>query len=146
MAERSGTGHHENLAREETVQGGSDRAFGLVFAVVFAIVAGWPLLGGGAPRWWALAVAAGFLAVALARPALLAPLNRLWTRFGLLLHRVVNPLVMGVMFFLLITPMGLVLRLLGKDPMRLRRDPAAASYWIVREPPGPAPETMKQQF
>ena len=146
MAEHGRTGHHEDLARSETVKGGSDRAFGLVFTVVFAIVAGWPLLDGNPLRWWALVPAAGFLAAALIRPALLAPLNRLWTRFGLLLHRVVNPLVMGVMFFLLITPMGLALRLLGKDPMRLRRDPAAASYWIAREPPGPAPETMKQQF
>jgi hypothetical protein len=84
--------------------------------------------------------------VALLWPAVLAPLNRIWTRFGLLLHRIVSPVVLGVMFFGVVTPMGLVMRALGKDPLRLRFDPAARTYWIERRPPGPAPDTLNNQF
>ena len=144
MGARRGT--HEDFARDEAVAGSSDRGFGIVFTVVFLAVGLWPLTGGNGLRWWSLALAAAFLAAALLRPTLLAPLNRLWTRFGLLLHKLVNPLVMGLMFFAVITPMGVVMRRLGKDPMRLRRDAAVESYWIAREPPGPAPDSMKNQF
>jgi len=91
-------------------------------------------------------VGAAFLVVAWLRPAVLAPLNRAWTRFGLLLHRIVSPIVLGVMFFVVITPMGLVMRALGKDPLRLRYDREARTYWIDRRPPGPAPDTLNNQF
>jgi hypothetical protein len=93
-----------------------------------------------------LAIAAGFLAVALVRPSLLSPLNRLWFMFGLLLHKIVTPVIMGLIFFLTVTPTGLIMRLSGRDPLRLRRDPEAKTYWIEREPPGPDPETMRNQF
>jgi len=139
-------GFHENFERRGEVKGGSDRSFGIVFAVFFAIMALWPLLGEGAVRLWALLLAAAFLAVALVRPALLAPLNRLWTRFGLLLHKLVNPLVLGLMFLLAVTPVALVMRALGKDVLRRRFEPEAPSYWIEREEAGPAPETMRNQF
>jgi hypothetical protein len=139
--------HHEGIRRTDGhLRTSSDRAFGLVFAAVFLIVGLWPLLDGARPRWWALAVALAFALVAGLRPATLAPLNRLWTRFGLLLHRVVNPVVMGLMFFVVITPFGVVRRLVKGDPLGLRPDPGAASYWIRREPPGPAPETIERQF
>jgi hypothetical protein len=137
---------HENLAREYDTGGGSDKSFGIVFAVVFLIVSLLPLLHGGSPRLWALALAAAFLIVALTRPGLLAPLNRLWTKFGLLLHKVVNPLVMGLLFFATVTPIGLLMRLFGKDPLRLKIDRQAESYWIDRVPPGPSPESIKNQF
>ncbi len=137
---------HEDFSRSEDATGGSDRAFGLVFAVVFAAIALYPLLAGNPPRLWSLVIAAAFAAVALLRAGLLAPLNRLWTRFGLLLHRIVSPLVLGFMYFAVLTPTGLLLRLAGKDLLALKRDPAAASYWIPRTPPGPAPESLKQQF
>ena len=91
-------------------------------------------------------MAALFLAAALLRPAILNPLNRLWLKFGLLLHRVVNPIVMALLFYGTVLPTGLVMRALGKDLLRLKRQPDADSYWIVRQPPGPAPETMKDQF
>jgi len=139
-------GFHENFERRGEVKGSSDRSFGIVFAVFFAIMALWPLLGEGAVRLWALLLAAAFLAVALVRPALLAPLNRLWTRFGLLLHKLVNPLVLGLMFLLAVTPVALVMRALGKDVLRRRFEPEAPSYWIEREEAGPAPETMRNQF
>lgn len=137
---------HEAFDREEPVKGSSDRGFGIVFTVVFAVIGLWPLIHGNGPRLWSLAVAFALLAVSLARPALLAPLNRLWMRFGLLLHRIVNPAVMGMLFYLVLTPFGCAMRLLGKDPLRRRFDPSAGSYWIPRSPPGPLPDTMKNQF
>ena len=140
-------GFHEDYGRAEEVKASSDRGFGLVFAAVFAIVALWPLTGeDGAIRLWSVAIAAAFLAIALLRPRLLAPLNGVWTRFGLLLHRVVNPIVMAVLFYLTVTPTALIMSALGKDLLRLKRDPAAKSYWIERKPPGPAPDTMSNQF
>ena len=144
MSERDSM--HEDLARDHEVKTSSDRSFGLVFTAVFAAIGMWPLVDGGAARWWAIGVAAAVATVAILRPAALAPFNRLWTRLGLLLHRIVNPLIMGLLFFFVVTPTGLLLRLFGKDLLRLRRDAAAASYWIERDPPGPAPDTMKNQF
>lgn len=139
---------HEDLSREEIIQGSSDRAFGVVMACFFGIIGLLPLIFGSGPsvRWWALAIAFIFGALAWLRPATLAPLNRLWLRFGLLLSKVVSPVILGLLFFVTIMPIGLVMRALGKDPLRLRKDKSAASYWIVRDPPGPAAETMKNQF
>ncbi len=131
---------------ETTYPGGSDRGFGIVFAVVFTGVGGWPLLGGEPPRWWALAVAGVVLVTALVRADWLAPFNRVWTRVGLVLAHLVNPVVLAVIYVAVVTPTGLVMRALGKDPLRLRRDPRAASYWIHRDPPGPEPESMANQF
>ena len=137
---------HEQLSREPEVRGSSDRSFGLVFAAVFLTAGLSPLVRGETPRAWALALAGVLIAIALAMPPLLAPLNRLWTRFGLLLGKVTTPVVMGVLFYLVVTPTGLLMRLFGKDPLRLSCDREAGSYWIQREPPGPSPETMTNQF
>src|SRR5947209_4872035 len=133
--------HHELSRQASEAETSSDRSFGLVFAGFFALLTAhnawhhralWPL--------W-LALAAVFLVLALVRPQVLAPLNRIWTRLGLLLGRVVSPVVLALMYFLIITPIGTLIRWLGKDPLRLRGDPAAPSYWIVRDPPGPAGES-----
>jgi predicted membrane metal-binding protein len=137
---------HESYARDEALQGPSNRSFGLLFAGVFALIGLVPLLFGGVARLWAIVLAAAFLIVTLAFPRVLTPLNRLWMRFGLLLHRIVSPIVLGIMFFGVITPMGVLMRLFGKDPLRLRLDKGAGTYWIERTPPGPAPETFKDQF
>lgn len=138
---------HERLVSDESAADiGSNRAFGIVFAVVFAAIGLWPLPGGDPPRGWALAAAAALLAVALARAAWLAPFNRVWFRFGLLLQRVVHPVVLAVIYFGVVTPTGLVLRALGNDPLRRRREPDAATYWIRRDPPGPERESMTRQF
>lgn len=137
---------HEDLRREDVVEGSSNRSFGGVFTVVFAAIGLLPLIRGGEVRVWALLVAALFFAAALLRPALLAPLNQLWFKLGMLLHRVVSPLVMGMLFYVVVTPVGLLMRLFGKRPLALELDPSASSYWIVRQPPGPAPDTMKNQF
>lgn len=137
---------HEDLTREQDVEGSSDRSFGVVFAVVFLIVSAWPLMSGGPPRWWAGVVAALFATIALAKPSLLAGLNRQWMKLGLLLGRIVSPLALGLLFYGVITPLGIALRLAGKDPLRLKHDRGADSYWIRREPPGPAPDSMTNQF
>lgn len=137
---------HETNGPATEVQIGSERSFGIVFFIVFGVVGLWPLKGGGDVRPWALGVALAFLAAALVAPRVLRPLNLLWFKFGMLLHHVVTPVVMGLLFFVTVTPVGLLMRATGKDPMRLKRDPAAATYWLRRDPPGPAPETMKNQF
>ena len=137
---------HDDYRRGHDVKSGSERSFGIVFCVVFAIIALWPLLDGGDIRIWASLTAAGFLAVALVRPSLLRPLNRLWFKFGMLLSKVVSPLVMGLVFYTTVTPIGLILRVSGKDLLGLRFAKESESYWVRRDPPGPAPETMRQQF
>jgi hypothetical protein len=138
---------HEDISRrDQAVQPPSNRSFGLVFASVFGLIGAWPLVFGHAPRWWALIVGAAFLVAALLVPGALTVPNRLWMRVGALLHRVVSPLALGIVFFAVVTPTGLLMRLLGKDPMRLRRDPTLESYWIKRSPPGPRPDGMPDQF
>ena len=139
-------GFHEDFGRTQQVKGGSNRAFGIVFAVVFVIIGLWPLLGGAGVRLWSLIIAGLFVAVAFLKPDILQPLNNLWTKFGLLLHKIVSPLIMGLIFFTTVVPTGLIVRLLGKDLLGLKLHPEQASYWIERNPPGPAPETMKNQF
>jgi predicted membrane metal-binding protein len=137
---------HETLKSSRKVELGSNRNFGLVFAGVFAVLAVWPLIRHGeAVRWWALGLSAAFLGVALLAEHLLAPLNKLWFRFGLLLHSVVAPVVMGLLFYCAVTPVALVLRLMGKDLLRLNRSDEK-SYWIERAPPGPPKNSMGQQF
>ncbi|UYN95186.1 MAG: hypothetical protein KIT25_24785 [Enhydrobacter sp.] len=137
---------HEDFSREEHVEGGSDRGFGYVFAGVFGIVTAISLWRSGTTWHWSLPLAAAFLVVALVHPKLLAPLNRLWLKFGLLLYKVMNPLILGLLFFVTIMPIGLVMRAFGKDFLRLKLDRNASSYWIVRTPPGPPPQSMKNQF
>ena len=138
---------HENLDRDDEVIGSSDRGFGLTFAAVFGLVGAYKLLGSGSG--WGYAWFAGgavFLTLALAVPGVLAPINRAWTRLGLLLYRVVNPVIMALLFYVTVVPIGLVMRLFGKRPLQLAREPDAASYWIERLPPGPPPATMSRQF
>lgn len=125
---------------------GSDRNFGLTMAAVAAILGSLPLLRGAAPHWILLIIAAAFAALSVAAPRLLFPLNYVWFRFGLLLHRIISPVVIGAVFFLCVTPIGVIMRWLGKDVLSLRRRPELPSYWIVRDPPGPEPGTMTNQF
>jgi hypothetical protein len=137
---------NEPVVSHRKVVAGSDRSFGLVFAAFFAVVALLPAIHGAPVRWWAVAVAAAFAAIAFIAPRVLHPLNRAWYALGLLLHHVVNPVVMAFMFYGAILPMALLLRALGKDILRLKREPQAASYWIPREQPAPAPGLMSKQF
>lgn len=137
---------HEDLSRAQNVKASSDRFFGLTFFVVFLIIALLPLLWQGPVRLIALGIALAFLAVSLIAPAWLAPLNRLWLKFGELLHRITSPIILGIMFFGVITPVGWFMRLAGKDLLRMKLDREAPSYWIKREPPGPNKTSLKRQF
>ena len=136
----------ENTERSEPIEGSSDRVFGMVFAGVFCVLAVWPLVQGGAIRLWAMLVAVAFLVLAIAIPRSLSQLNRLWMRLGLLMGRVVSPVAIGIVYYLTVVPTGLIMRALGKDPLRLRFERELPSYWIKREPPGPNPKTMNDQF
>ena len=137
---------HETFSRDEEIVAGSDRSFGLVMAGAFALLTALNSWHAGRIWPWTAALAAAFLVAALLRPALLNPLNHLWLKFGLLLHKIVNPVIMALLFYGTVLPTGLIARAMGKDLLRLKREPDAASYWIVRTPPGPAPDTMKDQF
>ncbi|MEW6775165.1 MAG: hypothetical protein AB1405_02650, partial [Bdellovibrionota bacterium] len=95
---------HENYSAPEKLETGSDRSFGIVFFIFFAIVGLWPLRREEDPRIWALALAGAFLLAALARPQILHPLNRLWMKFGLLLNSIVSPVIFAVLFYFVITP------------------------------------------
>lgn len=135
---------HENFTARVDVKSGSERSFGLVFAAVFCVVALWPLLGDADIRVWALIVATIFALAALFCPVALKPLNLIWFKFGLLLHKIVNPIIMGLLFYLTIMPMGLIMRLSGKDILNLRIDKSVRTYWIKRE--SPAPDSLRNQF
>jgi len=137
---------HEDLNREQHIEGSSDRSFGWVFTGVFLLLACIPLFHGESLRWWSVGVAAVFAVITLVKPGLLAGLNRLWMKLGILLGKIVSPIALGVLFFVVITPIGLLIRLSGKDPLRLKFDPEAKSYWIPREPPGPPAGSMTHQF
>jgi hypothetical protein len=123
----------------------SNRSFGLLIAAVLALVAGWQLARGGAAVA-SLIAAAFFLVVAVAMPRLLLPLKRLWLKLGNVLHLVISPIVLGILYMFSIVTVGLLTRLFGKDLLSLKRDVAATSYWIRREPPGPSPHSLKKQF
>ena len=125
---------------------GSERSFGQVFAGVFLVVALFPLTGDGGVRIWALVVAGAFAVVAFSAPHLLRPLNRLWFRVGLLLNKIVSPIVMGVIFFLTVTPIGLIRRAQNDDPLNQKLDPDMETYWIAVDPEYAERSSMKKQF
>lgn len=137
---------HEDLSRTHEVKASSNRGFGFVFAAVFLIVAGWPLVSGGTPRWWAAVVAVAFVAITVTMPKLLALPNRLWLRLGFLLNRIMSPILLMLMFYAMVTPMGVLKRLFGKDNLRLKRGDSNETYWIARTPPGPKPDSLNHQF
>ncbi len=137
---------HETLHRDEAIEGPSDRKFGLTIGAVLAFIGLFRLTFGHSYWVWWLGAGLTFALFGLVWPTALRPLNRAWMLLGLVLYKVVNPIVMALLFFSTITPIGFLMRLTGKDSLRLRRDPAATSYWIAREPPGPPAEGMRNQF
>jgi len=140
-------GFHEDFSREEVVASSSNRSFGLIVGLFSGCVAAVKFWHGEQGTGLAWAIPAFILiSLAVLKPALLSPLNRLWFRLGLLLHKVMNPLLMAMMFYFVILPVSLLMRVFHKDPLRLKYDPHAGTYWIERQPPGPAPDTMRNQF
>lgn len=125
----------------------SDRSFGFTFVVVFVLLAAWQAwIDHVRIALFFTGLSVAVLLVALSRPALLNRLNRAWMKLAELLHRIVSPIVLGGMYFLVITPFGIVMRLAGRDALLRRLDPTARSYWINRDPPGPAPDSLPHQF
>jgi Saxitoxin biosynthesis operon protein SxtJ len=137
---------HENYDREHHIDGPSDRSFGLVFAGAFLLVALLPMLRREPFRWWAVLVSAMLAATAFLRPGLLSVFNRNWTKLGVLIGKIVSPVALAILFYSFVTPVGLLMRIRGRDPLCLRFDRHAQSYWIRREPPGPPPDSMRNQF
>lgn len=124
----------------------SDRSFGLLFVVIFTLLALWAWWHGRAWALWPAVLCLLTLLVTLARPALLNPLNRQWMRLAELLNRVVSPIVLGFIYFGLFTPIAWGMRLRGRDALRRRFEPGAATYWIDRDPPGPDPKSLPNQY
>ena len=137
---------HETVSSFRRVAIGSDRKFGIVSGLVFGILGLWPLFHHHSPHWWLIVLAGLFLAAALLFPRSLNLLNRAWFRLGLVLNRIVSPIVMGGLFFGALVPVGWYLRKKGNDLLSLKFDRDAATYWIERNPPGPAPGSLKKQF
>ena len=137
-------GWHETLVTGSPFRGSSDRAFGLWFATIFAAMGAlglWQGRGGG--PWWLVAAAVLLIGSIFFAP-LLGPFNRVWQRFSLLLNKLVHPIIMSTMFFAVLTPVALLMRLFGKDPLRLRFEPSKPSYWIDKRADKSA--SMKNAF
>ena len=120
----------------------SNRSFGIVFFIVFLLIALYPLLKGSDLRIWSLVISFVFLVLGLINSKILTPLNRLWFKFGLLLGRFISPLVMGIIFFVVVTPIGIMMRLLKKDLLNLKYN-KKETYWIDKSGPK---SKMKNQF
>ena len=109
----------------------SNRSFGIVFFVVFALIALYPLINNGEIRTWSVIISLIFLILGLLNSIILTPLNKLWFKFGIFLGKVISPLIMGIIFFLVVTPIGLIMRLSGKDVLNLKYN-KNKSYWIEK--------------
>ncbi len=111
----------------------SNRSFGLLFFIVFLIIAIWPLLNSEAVRLWALTISLAFLILGILNSKILAPLNKGWVKFGELLGRIIAPFVMFLVFFIILTPIGIILKLFGKDLLKIKKNKLTKSYWIHRK-------------
>ena len=130
------------MAQTKDIKLGSNKSFGIVFFIVFLLLGFYPLLNDGNIRVWSLVISLIFLILGLLNSKLLLPLNKIWFKFGILLGKIVSPLIMGIIFFLVVTPIGLFMRMLGKDLLNLKFN-TQKSYWIERES---VKSKMKNQF
>jgi len=121
---------------------GSNRSFGIVFFIVFILIAFYPLINQGEVRIWSIVISLFFFILGIANSKILTPLNRIWFKFGLFLGKIISPIIMGIIFFLVVTPIGLIMRLFGKDVINLKFD-SNKSYWIEKTEPK---SKMKNQF
>ena len=136
----------ENNQSHAEIKVGSETSFGYVFTAAFALLTFVPLLHAEGPAYWSLGVAAVFLVITLVRPEILRPLNLLWFRFGMLLARIIQPIVMAAIYFFVVTPIGLLMRAFGKDPMRQKISSDIQSYWQERTSDRDRMGSMKDQF
>ena len=131
------------MLHKSKIKVSSNRSFGLVFFIVFIIIALWPLTSEDSIRIWSIILSLIFLILGLINSKLLTPLNQLWSKFGITLGAIVAPIVMGIVFFLVVTPTGLILNIMGKDLLNKKYDKKKKTYWIKRNTPI---GTMKRQF
>ena len=131
------------MTSDSKIKISSNRSFGLVFFVVFLIVALWPLKYEEDIRLWSLVLSIIFFILGILNSQLLTPLNKLWFKFGMFLGLIVSPIVMGIVYFLVVTPIGIFMRLLGKDLLKTSKAKNASTYWIKRIN---KQSTMKKQF
>ena len=129
--------------KKVSVKISSNRSFGFVFFVVFLAISLWPLKSQGDLRLWAFILSLIFLVLGVLNSKFLTPLNKLWYKFGILLGSIVSPIVMGVVFFIVVTPIGLIMRFLGKDLLRINKNKLVSTYWIHRDK---QKKTMEKQF
>ena len=129
--------------KKDQVKISSNRSFGFLFFVVFFVISLWPIKSQGDLRLWAFILSLIFLVLGVLNSKFLTPLNKLWFKFGILLGSIVSPIVMGAVFFVVVTPVGLIMRFLGKDLLRINKNKTISTYWINRDK---QIKTMKKQF
>jgi hypothetical protein len=137
---------HESFEPMHEVRAAPPRAFGLMVAVVLALIGLYPLLAKAPPHYWALVAAVPVALLAWRAPRIFAAPNRLWMKLGELLARVVAPIALGLLYFGMFVPTGWLMRVCGHDPLHRKRDPGAETYWIERDPPGPSGESLAHPF
>ncbi|MCL0045319.1 SxtJ family membrane protein [Nitrospinaceae bacterium] len=137
---------HENLDREEETEWFSNLSLGITFVFIFLIIGILLIMVGSFSGWLFLICSILFLIVSLTKPTILTPLNLAWTKLGLLLSKIFNPIFLGVIFFLIITPIAIIRKIFGKSALRLKSKPSVESYWIIRNPPGPKTGSMTMQY
>tara|TARA_Y100000590_G_scaffold1144_1_gene1495 strand:- start:120 stop:515 length:396 start_codon:yes stop_codon:yes gene_type:complete len=131
------------MKKKNKIKISSNRSFGIVFFVVFLIISVWPLLNENPLRIWAISVSIIFLILGLMNSKILTPLNLIWYKFGILLGILISPIVMGIVFFLVVTPTGFIMKILGKDLLNTNFNKEIKSYWINRDN---SKTSMKKQF
>jgi hypothetical protein len=131
------------MAQTSRIKISSNKSFGIVFSVVFLILGLWPLISGNAILIWAILISIVFLILGVMNSKLLSPLNKIWFKFGLVLGSLIAPIFVGIVFFLVVTPIGLFMRVLGKDLLNMKFNKKIKTYWIKRDI---LIGTMKRQF
>ena len=128
--------------KNQKIKIGSNKSFGIVFFIVFLVIAFWPMLNGNEINYWLLTMSIVFLILGLINSKILTPLNKIWFKFGILLGNVIAPIVMGIIFFLIVTPTSIIMKILGKDVLNLKKN-NNNSYWIEKSEQN---SEMKNQF
>ena len=126
----------------KNIKTSSNKSFGIVFFIVFLVISLYPLVNQEDIRIWSLIIAFIFLILAFLKSKILTPMNKIWTKFGLFLGNFISPIVMGIIFFFVVTPIGLLMRLFGKDVLNLKNN-KSSTYWIKKTD---QKSTMKKQF
>ena len=132
-----------NSKFNDSIKISSNRSFGIVFFVVFLFIALYPITYSEDIRIWSLIISFIFIILGLLNSKILTPLNKLWFKFGVILGKIISPIIMGIIFFLVVTPIGLIMKVLGKDLLRLKYNKKDNTYWIEKNGPK---SKMKNQF